>query len=199
MANAALSVPVGGGATCPRCLHSDTTQRVSLIVHLVSGDISPAEYDHLSVALSRGEARNWSSPHTASSWDELAKQLALPEKPELSPIAKLSSTSLRYFSIAWLFAGSVLFFLLLDYAPVPTGCAGVLSCLILFFPLIVAWRWSVFMVKSNIEIEKKVSNWGVAKSKWHQLYYCARDNCVFVPGQQRVIEPKDVRAFLHEH
>ena len=44
---------------------------------------------------------------------------------------------------------------------------------------------------------KWISNWEAAVEKWKKLYYCERDDCVFIPGSETTAALKDIEKFCY--
>ena len=50
--------------------------------------------------------------------------------------------------------------------------------------------------KQAFKEEKAI--WEKAFNKWNQLYYCARDDGVFIPGQNRFVPVDQMTSFLYK-
>ncbi len=46
--------------------------------------------------------------------------------------------------------------------------------------------------------QKWIENWQAAVEKWNQLYYCERDDCVFIPGSDEKAPLKDLEKFCYK-
>jgi predicted RNA-binding Zn-ribbon protein involved in translation (DUF1610 family) len=46
--------------------------------------------------------------------------------------------------------------------------------------------------------QKWIANWQIAVEKWKLLYYCERDDCVFIPGQEKTAPLKDIEKFCYQ-
>jgi len=46
--------------------------------------------------------------------------------------------------------------------------------------------------------QKWVANWQTAVEKWKLLYYCERDDCIFIPGQEKTAPLKDIEKFCYQ-
>lgn len=52
--------------------------------------------------------------------------------------------------------------------------------------------------KSTEELYQKwIENWQAAVEKWNKLYYCERDDCVFIPGSEEKAPLKDLEKFCY--
>lgn len=70
----------------------------------------------------------------------------------------------------------------------------------------IVWDWSQKQRNSIDEIRKKqehidsveIPAWNGAMRKWNALYYCARDDCVFIPGQGISVASSQTYNFLYQ-
>jgi predicted RNA-binding Zn-ribbon protein involved in translation (DUF1610 family) len=46
--------------------------------------------------------------------------------------------------------------------------------------------------------QKWIANWQTAVEKWKLLYYCERDDCIFIPGQEKTAPLKDIEKFCYQ-
>jgi hypothetical protein len=187
---------LGGGAACPGCLQSDSTQKVSVIVNSVNGNLSPREFEWLNSTKSDGKSADWPSPRSEPSWDSVAKKLARPPKPELPTFAKLNRANMRTLRyLIWF----IIFLSLGTFAsriPGTVGFSGFLIAFLVTTAIVVGWL--KYSNRAAKHFQVNLDRWGQAQGKWYNLWYCARDNRVFIAGQRRLIEPEQMTAFLHE-
>ncbi len=189
---------VGGGATCPGCQQNDTTQLVSLIVRASEKKLAVDEYESLAEAREQGKAINWDKPRNDASWELLAKKLAAPPKPELPELARISRGMTRaivflvfvVFLVAYGLWGS--YSLSLGPVIIPVLC---IVGLVVFLALV---RWWIYSMDANKNLQPRINAWSTANIKWHRLYYCARDDRVFVAGQRRLVAPEQLATVLYE-
>jgi hypothetical protein len=53
------------------------------------------------------------------------------------------------------------------------------------------------MVKAEMDDRDKIKNaWKNAIKRWNQLYYCARDDCVFIPGENSSASVSNMQEYL---
>lgn len=204
---------IGGGATCPGCKQTDSTILVSLLVHQALDELSPEEVDKLFTAANNGVMREWDLPVGEVSWAEFAKKISLPLKPErgfamsgdlLLPARFLNLKGLMYrdwySDFAWI-------------GMLPFGLS-LMSCLAacsLFMQseftlaallFVVAFLTSFGMISLIMWAQQKYSQaidrWGVAQDRWDDLWYCSRDNAVFIGGQHKLIPTNQVKALLYK-
>ncbi|MBI5035327.1 MAG: hypothetical protein HZB51_32770 [Chloroflexi bacterium] len=194
MSTVSVRIPIGAEGTCPRCKQMDATQKVSVITHAFANALTPAEFEAISFSRSRGEITDWASPR-GTLWEIVTKQLALPERPVKPWSLRFAMTSQRD---QWLFA-IVLFalsFFLFSRLPLP-------DVVRLFAPFIITFGTvgglGSYGRKKQKEYDTELIAWGAIKSKWSGLRYCARDNIVFIIGQELVLQPDQVQAFLKSH
>jgi hypothetical protein len=48
-----------------------------------------------------------------------------------------------------------------------------------------------------VYVQNHSSDWQKAMSRWELLYYCRRDNILFIPGASRQVAVKDYKAYLY--
>jgi len=49
----------------------------------------------------------------------------------------------------------------------------------------------------DVYVQNHSRNWQKAMSRWELLYYCRRDNILFIPGAPRQVSVKDYMAYLY--
>ncbi len=52
--------------------------------------------------------------------------------------------------------------------------------------------------EEDAQFLKWTSNWEAAVAKWNRLYYCDRDDCVFIPGEEATASLKDIEKFCYQ-
>ncbi len=186
---------VGGGATCPGCLQSDATQKVSVIVNAANGNLSPREFEWLSSVQREGKSTDWPAPRQEPSWESVARKLTRPPKPTMPVLARWSYSNVRGVRyLIWF----ILFLALASLATLIPETTGLVFLGAFLVSILIVFGWLNYSNRERKKLEAKLDRWGKAQSKWYQLWYCARDNCVFEAGQRRLIAPEQLAAFLSE-
>jgi predicted RNA-binding Zn-ribbon protein involved in translation (DUF1610 family) len=52
--------------------------------------------------------------------------------------------------------------------------------------------------EESLKYQKWIAKWELAVEKWTQLYYCDRDDCVFIPGRESTAALKDIEKFCYQ-
>ena len=190
---------------CPICNESDRTGKVSVLVEAgtLSGLTHTWETD------SDGGGYWDLVPFTQKS--DLARKLSFPKKPEYSPssfwwiivpflitpylsgfigpIAKMMKLIMAVLLVTFLCSFIAVLFTpgALDWPKSENIYASVLYCLTPF-----AWIFAIFLYYTGLHMENKrrksyintvaIPKWEKAKKVWDKLYYCARDDYVFIPS-----------------
>ena len=173
---------------CPKCHRIDNVSKVSAILqggtHQINGQIPmPTTYD--SDGWSTGTS--YKSYH-ATQQSSLASRLTPPSKPSLG--------------VDWLFGlflATVIFFgpqvcmSLFAFAPSSWADKPItfLSRILIFvagfamavFPVGAFFLWQKNKKTKDAKDLEKIKLWERSIRRWEQLYYCSRDDCIFVPGE----------------
>jgi len=72
--------------------------------------------------------------------------------------------------------------------------AGVLAILCVGAMFFRAW---VGRGRQVIDLAQRMRNWRSAAQRWDTLYYCARDDILFLPGESDYASPEDMSPLLH--
>ena len=164
------------GYRCPRCGKSDDVEKVSAVVE----------------AASTGRFAGPASVRTSQA--DVGQKLALPP----APIYK-SPWNCSYIFIFGLVLLVVLICAIgisswlqaLLKTPNDSGVLGTLIGLTLFTLLWLGLAIFIFGSRIHIARERraKVVAWQAVRSRWEHTYYCARDDVVFLPGEQGTDKP----------
>ena len=86
---------------------------------------------------------------------------------------------------------------------IPTLCLGGLGLVLVF--------WVGKKIKTRFDRDMKnyhekktgferdeLPRWQRAKTRWEQLFYCLRDETLFIPGENRAIRPDDMEKYLYD-
>lgn len=212
---------------CPRCRKADQIQKLSSIVSagtrettgssVTSGtaDLVGREEFYNRERRYRGSGTISGVAHsssttllTAKEESELARRLAAPPKPSEPTLAQpgfggLGDKIYGAFAIVFCLVGIGL---LADGGALMGGVGCVLG-LIVGSLVAVAIENLVFREKrreAQTEYDKrmkefphKLAAWERASARWDALYYCYRDDIVFVPGEGEYARPEDVIGYCY--
>ncbi len=189
---------LGSEVTCPMCHQRDATMRVNMLVRQIDREMTPQQVDALHAAVQREDAREWRGEPKEASWNELAKQLRPPQKPELESIAKLSDSFIELPFIRQLvgifIVASVFLFWRYDVQIININIP--LVCIVWVGIVIGIWRLVVYVREPEKRLTPKIDTWSYQMNLWNSLFYCARDNVVFLPGKNQVAAPNELRQVL---
>ena len=166
---------------CPVCRRNDRTDKVSSVVRRETGQ---------AVALGAGGVFAFQTA--------LSKALAVPEPPRAEPWTQLLRRTVR----AWLFLAGVTAVVML--APLP-DLLGLPSSL-MAAALIAAIGWFGFVSPvlsgRRLNLAKQAARrqlplWAQARERWSRLYYCSRDDVVFVANEERCESPEQLLDLLY--
>ena len=192
---------------CPKCQRSDNIQKVTVIV--AQGTKVIEERGGIDINTDYGMDV---LPLTYSSVarSNLARKLAAPEKP----LPTRTYGCIAALFISRLGAGLVvcvmlmgLFFcsfpiLAATYAQNNSLFVGVLVAgfgllgLILFSSIRAGWRQIRLTSEQRNSYDARVQVWEDSRKRWQQLYYCFRDDGVFLPGQSSFIPINQMSDYL---
>jgi hypothetical protein len=186
-------------ARCPKCGQIDMVLKVSA---LHSGGVSSTEYEVIVPIQLGSTVTPVSSKRVGVSQTELSKKLAPPSKPEPKDYAVYNDTERVLKTLATL---AVCLGLVLaiwgQCANLATlGGQGLLQ-LILGIALVGCGGAYIYFVTSRREKQAMavlMSRWKRAIARWNQLYYCSRDDGVFIPGQSHFVPVDQMTDFLYE-
>jgi hypothetical protein len=168
---------------CPRCGEVDMVMKVSALYEY---GFSPQVYQKLIPTPPGTDWPPFLKAETKLVQSELSKKLSPPAKPKYR------------FSISW---GSVLIALILL---IPGFIFSLFPQWLLFSLLLLAVGtiiavWIIWhRPKDRVAHGEAVERWERAIAMWSRLYYCARDDIVFIPGQSRSVSAHSMMALLYE-
>jgi hypothetical protein len=178
-------------------LQTDATQKVSIVVHSIGDKLTPLEFEFVDRAQKEGKTSDWLTPRKESSWEEVAIRLDAPVRPELPRLARINRSNRQFIVLGgWVIGYAI--FILVNPMFGNSVLSILLAIVLLVAPLIVMSRWLAWANREREKLQEKISIWGQAKSKWSQLWYCARDDGVFIAGQRRLIPAEQTQAFIYE-
>lgn len=169
-----------GNTLCPKCNKDDQIQKVSSIY---SGGTAIADYD------------TYAGRRTAVSTTNLAKKLSPPPKPKLADEGWSSCSGLAVFAIAGVILGFIVRAISSVISPATKESAFpfIIGFLIGFFGLILLIK--SYSAKQSKKLEPIYKN---AVTKWNELYYCYRDDCVFDPSTNESTSSEEMDRLLYK-
>lgn len=167
-------------ARCPVCLSSDRIEKASSVVRTGRGSML------------------WMDGEVAQYETEIAQLLAEPTLPRPMPAGQ------AFFSIAasWLAMAAVLGVVALlrmqEFVDLPELSLDAVTIMSLLWfglasPGIVLLRYS----QLQSAIRDETPRWQQARERWMRLYYCGRDDIVFIPQELLVLSPERVADLLY--
>lgn len=185
---------------CPKCGQIDMVQKVSA---LHGTGIAVGEYSGPSVGVVTPVGSGRPALVTGSTRLSGVSQTALSAKlaPPAKPIYKSPG--------GWLLTG----FIILILAGAIFGLLGGIGLVgtseertnaIIMFPwflgiaIALLWWRNREGSKRRRKFEQEIAIWKEVIRKWNRLYYCARDDSVFILGQNPFVPVDQMTAFLYE-
>jgi hypothetical protein len=171
---------------CPKCHRVDSISKASAIVqggtHSINGQIPVSYTSHDSEGWHSGTS--YESYH-ATQQSTLASRLMPPKKPTkaYSCLVNLAIVPFFFSPIVGMLGLSAAFEPSFDMGSISRidFCLGVLLYLVF---LIVVWRVCVLIDKPfKARHAINLAAWEYSMSKWGEIYYCSRDDCIFIPGE----------------
>jgi hypothetical protein len=192
---------------CPKCQRSDSVQKVTAII--AGGTKVIEERGGIDIDTDYGMDV---IPLTYSSVarSNLARKLAAPERPlqtkSYGCVAALFITRLGVALVVTVLLVALFFcafpFLAAIYAQNNALFIGILIAglgiigLILFSSIRAGWRQTRSTSEQRNSYDARVQAWEASYNRWQQLYYCFRDDGVFLPGQSSFVPVNQMSDYL---
>lgn len=196
-----VSTPVDQGflpMACPVCLRADKVASVSGIrlsqTQQVTGStpVSNTHTDKDGKTHSSVSYANFSGTQITN----LAKELTPPSKP-----TKPSKHGCGTWFLFFLIIGMIgqLFYIVANNEGKLLEICILIILIGLFFWWLATYIKVENMYPANLEkFEKDIINWEKAIVNWDHLYYCSRDNCVFIPGRNSYAPITKMLDYIYE-
>ena len=185
--------------SCPRCNQMDQVRKVTSIV---TEGVSETRVQGTNPVRWGGKTYYLPAHHAGSSVTMLAKRL-------LPPLEKPKTLGGRFWGA--LGGGILLAFLgccglsgalsSMSMGDSTTGTLGVIAGLFLIALgaiLSILAIISLASGKTRQQSDAEQRQYQRALAKWNTLYYCYRDDIVFVPGESSFASPEQLHAFLYQ-
>jgi len=215
-------------ARCPICNRNDRSEKVTAILSSQTQNTQGFTYQNQVSTESYGNTiRTVNSqvpvPIQTSQMSELAKRLLPPPKPTINDTVPVN-TSNKAIILALLTSiiggGCLLLSFFVFFSSFSETQPNIGKALIYIFISLVIIGLAVLLFNSaqnernsNKAIEAEAANksrelqiqkyewerkWNLAMQRWNQLYYCARDDCVFLPGTNTCAHINDMVGYLYK-
>jgi hypothetical protein len=192
---------------CPKCGRADAIRKVSSIV---SAGTTQSETFGYGAARIDGETHFIDTRGYATISTGLANRLAPPHRPvKPTPLGCVSALLL---SRVGLTSGALVFVLVVSACSFPLFASSYrespllpLLPILVFAAVAVRLFWwtgrSLVREVGNAAIERKefpaeVKAWEHAMDRWRELYYCSRDDGVFLPQRTNLVPAANMKSLL---
>lgn len=193
---------------CPMCGRADAVRKVTAIV---DEGTTYTDSRQLGMSISKGDDQYHSGLGSAISYTGLASTLAAPKKPHQPSLGFPSSLfpNFRWSCVGIALVLTTLLSICSFPLLYPTYSQNALLLLIpiLIFVVtaivLIRWAWlsnqreARILRHANARYPNAVATWQMAVARWEQLYYCYRDDGVFIAKQTRLVNSKDMLALLY--
>ena len=195
---------------CPKCGRADAVRKVS---NLVAEGTRTGEI--VGIGLGIGDRSLDLMPFVGSSTSRslLAAKLSPPTQP-VKPHGYGWTAALIFFRLGLaLFVAFILIGLILLSFPLLINTYSQNRTLVLIpltiiglYVMATLW-WIILSARRDVRIahekresyESRLKAWRRAKERWGELYYCARDDEVFIPKQLKLLQVKRTNEFTNAH
>jgi hypothetical protein len=175
---------------CPVCGHIDMVQKVSTVAGASTSNIDLSG-SSTAIGVAGGPLALMGGYSTFSGQQQthLGERLAPPPPPSYKPVSRGGSLLGMSSALLFLFYG----FISLNTSDpfswliVAAGCIFVLLSVIV--PILLG-------TKRRAVAASRLPRWKQAMSTWHLLYYCHRDDLVFVPGTSHYVSSYQMHQLL---
>ena len=193
-----VSHELSSSLDCPKCHRIDSVSKVSAIVqggtHQINGQIPVSYTSHDSEGWHSGTS--YESYH-ATQQSNLASRLMPPEKPIKAYSGLLNLAILPF--LPFICVGMVTLVAITDpkseLLPKLGLCLGVITYALFLFGV---WRVCIWIDKPfKAKHAENIGAWEYSISRWRELYYCSRDDCLFIPGERDMYNISDLYSAIN--
>jgi len=197
------------GLVCPKCGRADAIRKVTSIVSAGTTQYQSVGYGTADI---EGETHHVDTLSYGSELTGLANRLSAPRRPgkpsDFGCAAVLLTMRVGMSLVVLVVIGVVSFCSLpLLYESVYRANNWLILVPILIFAgAVIRLLWwigsnvvrEVGTIRHNrLNYPSEVERWERAIERWRELYYCYRDDGIFIPAQTRLIPVEQLRAFLY--
>jgi len=190
------------GRECPLCNKDDHVTKITTIIQRETQRISGQLPVTSTQMDSDGHLRTSTdlSHFSGTSISDLAQKLKPPSKPSLGCLSKW-----RYPDTTCLTIGSAIMALALfgfGFSMMIEGDAAAIAGLIggiAFIGIFLGSRkFKQWQSKKGEEaLKPEMDRWNYAMSRWDKLYYCSRDDCLYIPGEHVSVPIESMEKILY--
>ncbi|MEA5076935.1 MAG: NADH pyrophosphatase zinc ribbon domain-containing protein [Anaerolineaceae bacterium] len=199
-------------ARCPKCNRNDKVEKVTAIVAKEYRDLSGVTIEKSNY---RDRDGNWHSSNTEVPFygiqsTNLGQKLSPPQKPGAAQGPgywwALRFLLLFYILVGFIFGGGAIGALINGEAESWGAqllyyiAAGVGAVILIFLFVFLQKKYSEKIKLAELETERRereeTPRWNNAMQRWEKLYYCYRDGCVFIPGENDYADLENLKRFI---
>jgi predicted RNA-binding Zn-ribbon protein involved in translation (DUF1610 family) len=186
--NVGGTVTLEAYARCPSCQRNDRSEKVSAILKNQTSQSQGVVSQQKLYTDAKGNThiKTENVPVQTTQTSDLARRLAPPPRPTLKPKG-VTINGVLIVAIIMLVLGAVV---------------QRVVFIILAIGLFVLWFF-LRMREGEKTKQSQVSNndaeqqWNLAMSRWEKLYYCGRDDIIFIPGEKTSSNVSDIHTYLY--
>jgi hypothetical protein len=165
---------------CPVCSSHDRIDKVSNVVRSGRGRLY------------------WENGEVAHYETELSQLLDAPARPREVPWYRALLQLLPPLLVLAVILTALTLLRAQDYVTIPENAIEMARNIgVGWFALVVPVALIARYVKSRFDLRKKLPVWIRAQRRWTGLYYCARDDMVFLPQVNAQVEPQEMEHLLY--
>ncbi len=200
------SVTLEAFARCPLCQRNDRSEKVSAILKSSTGQSEAVVQQQQAYRDNKGQThiRTVNVPVKSVQTSELARRLTPPSRPTAQS-KKGYSIILLVIAILFIIIGIIGFINSIG-SKSSSAVVGVLFCgllpSIMAIGLFFLWRSlqrkeKEKSIQQQSDINKGYQKWQQAISRWEKLYYCGRDDIIFIPGEKTSAAVADIHNYIY--
>jgi predicted RNA-binding Zn-ribbon protein involved in translation (DUF1610 family) len=179
------SVLLEGHARCPRCGRNDQVKAASAVVR------------EQTMALNGVLLNGGAGVFAGTQQSALAGALAAPVEPAPEANGSTQGCSGVAFGLAGLLAAMGLCSLLGNSEGASGNPIAVFLLIVAAGLVLAAFRSRAAAGERQQRSQAAHSAWERAIARWQRLYYCARDDCAFIPGENQAVPLAQVNDYLY--
>ncbi len=187
----------GNHAQCPQCNQNDKVERVSAIIASQTYKVEGTRPVTEVYTDSEGKTRSNVSyeKYTNVQISTLAQRLAAPERPQApnKPFA-------YWIHIVTIVCAGAALFQVFFHTSMDSGLALLIFiALMIAFPMLyrLSQKAKSDYLKHVSEYQVEIDRYDRAMKRYEMLYYCYRDDCVFVIGETEFVPLSNLREYVY--